>query len=84
MCNFSIPFPSEPDIILAKAKDAVERQKGSFIGDKNSGSFDVSVMGSTIRGSYIVSGQNLELTITDKPFLIPCNTIESFLRAQLA
>jgi hypothetical protein len=82
-CNFSIPFSGSPAEILGKAKSAVQSQGGAFRGDENSGMFQISVMGSAIKGSYTVSGQDLNITIDSKPFLIPCNTIEGFLRNQI-
>jgi len=82
-CNFSIPFSGEAETILNKAKSAIESQNGNFSGDANSGNFDVSVFGNTIKGSYTVSGKNLSLTITDKPFLIPCSIIENFLKSKI-
>ena len=44
-CNFSIPFSGEAEIILAKAKAAIESQQGIFTGDTNSGNFEVTVFG---------------------------------------
>jgi hypothetical protein len=82
-CNFSIPFSGSPKDILGRAKHAVQHQGGAFRGDESSGIFQVNVMGSAIRGSYTVNGQDLNITIDSKPFLIPCNTIETFLRNQL-
>lgn len=83
-CNFSIPFSGPAENVLAKAKAAVESQNGDFSGDVNSGSFQVSVIGNVIRGNYNVSAQTLNLMITDKPFLVPCSTIESFLKSKIS
>ena len=83
-CNFSIPFSGEAETILGKAKAAVESQNGSFTGDTNSGNFEVSIFANTIRGSYTVIEQNLNLTITHKPFLVPCSTIESYLKSNIS
>lgn len=83
MCNFTIPFSGAPLDVLRKAKSAVVSQGGSFNGDDLQGVFQVSVMGSAIKGSYTVSGQDLNIHIDSKPFLIPCNTIEGFLRNQI-
>lgn len=83
-CNFSIPFSGAAETILAKAKAAVESQNGDFTGDVNSGNFEVSVFANLIKGHYNISGQTLNLTITDKPFLIPCGTIESLLRSKIS
>ena len=82
-CNFSIPFSGSPQDVLNKARSSVQSQGGNFDGDETGGAFDVSVFGSTIKGSYAVSGQNLDITIDSKPFLIPCSTIESFLKNQI-
>lgn len=82
-CNFSVPFSKSASDILSKAKQTVEGQGGTFTGDEQSGNFDVSVFGNTIKGAYTVNGQNLEIEITDKPFMVPCNMIESYLKGQL-
>ena len=78
-CNFSVPFTKSATDILDKAKQTIESQSGTFTGDENNGSFDVSVFGNTVKGSYTVEGQNLVIEITEKPFLVPCSIIESFL-----
>ncbi len=83
-CNFSIPFSGDAENILAKARAAVEDQSGEFAGDANSGHFNVSLFSNLIAGSYIVTGQLLHLTITHKPFLVPCSAIENFLRSKIS
>ena len=83
-CTFSIPFTGDADTILQKAKAAIESQSGNFTGDTNSGNFEVSVFANSIKGYYNVVGQNLNLTITEKPFLIPCSTIEGVLRSKIS
>jgi len=82
-CNFTIPFSGSPEAVLSKARSAVESQGGSFEGNASGGAFHVSVLGNTIKGSYSVAGQDLSIVINSKPFLIPCSTIESFLRNQI-
>ncbi len=82
-CNFSIPFSGSSQDVLNKAKSSVQSQGGNFNGDERVGAFDVSVFGNTIKGSYSVSGQNLDIIIDSKPFLIPCSTIESFLKNKI-
>jgi hypothetical protein len=83
-CNFSIPFSGDAETILAKAKAAIESQQGIFTGDANSGSFSVSVFGNSMKGGYLVNGQYLNITITDKPFIVPCSTIESLLKSKIS
>ncbi|MDQ6762373.1 MAG: hypothetical protein M3015_07070 [Bacteroidota bacterium] len=82
-CNFSIPFSGDISGVLAKVQSAIEGQKGMFDGNNSSGSFDVSVMSNTIVGNYAVHGQVIEISISKKPFFLPCNTIESFLKSKL-
>jgi len=83
-CNFNIPFSGQAQDILQKAKSAVESQGGNFSGDETGGNFNVSVFGNTIVGSYQVQGSNLSIVISEKPFMVPCSMIESFLSKQLA
>jgi hypothetical protein len=83
-CNFNIPFSGQAEEILQKAKQTVESQGGQFTGDINNGSFNVSVFGNTIVGSYSVQGSVLGIIITEKPFMVPCSMIESFLTKQLS
>jgi hypothetical protein len=82
-CNFSVTFTKPVNEILAKAKETVESQAGSFTGDEAKGNFDVSVFGNTIVGTYVVEVNILNIDITDKPFMVPCSMIESFLTSKL-
>ncbi|MEP7252191.1 MAG: hypothetical protein ABI683_07415 [Ginsengibacter sp.] len=82
-CNFNIPFSGDPSPLIAKAKAAVESQNGSFDGDNTQGNFEVTVMANTIQGSYNVAGQIMNITIFNKPFFVPCSTIEGFLKSKM-
>jgi hypothetical protein len=83
-CQFNIPFTHSAEEILNKAKNAVESNGGSFTGDLQTGTFHVSLLSNTVEGSYLVEGNNLQLTIDKKPIFVPCNAIESFLIKQLS
>lgn len=82
-CEFSIPFTGNPEDVLGKAKSTVQSQGGNFNGNTNNGDFTVSVFGNKIVGNYTVSGNTLNISITDKPFMVPCSAIEGFLKGQL-
>lgn len=82
-CNFSIPFSGDISAVLAKVRSAIESQNGMFNGNNSFGNFDVSVMSNTIVGNYSVSGQIINISISQKPFFVPCNTIENFLKSKL-
>lgn len=82
-CDFNLNFSEPAESAIGKARAAVESQNGRFDGDTLSGDFEVNIFGSTIKGEYTVTGQILNLTITEKPFFVPCSTIESFLLKQI-
>lgn len=83
-CNFSIPFSGNLQPVLDKARATVEEQGGTFNGDNNSGEFSLSAFGNNIAGSYAVNGSQLEILISDKPFFVPCNAIESYLKSKIS
>ena len=82
-CNFTIPFTKSVTEILEKAKKTIESQSGNFTGNETAGNFDVSIFGNTVIGSYSVTGQDLNIDITEKPFMVPCSMIESYLKNNL-
>ena len=82
-CNFIIPFTGDASTVLDKARTAVEKQSGHFTGDTEKGDFDVSFFGQEITGSYEVTGNDLNIVIENKPFMVPCSAIESFLKSQV-
>jgi len=82
-CNFSITFPGTAADIVSKIRSQIQQQGGTFNGDTNAGSFSVKVLGSTIAGNYTITGQQINITIDDKPFFVGCGQIESFLKSHI-
>ncbi len=82
-CNFKIPFAGSAEDVFQKAQKAVLSQSGNFSGDANSGTFDVSVFGNSIAGTYSVTGNEMDVIITSKPFLLSCGMIENYLKGQI-
>ncbi|HEY9362760.1 MAG TPA: hypothetical protein VIQ00_05835, partial [Chitinophagaceae bacterium] len=78
-CNFSIPFSTTSSELIAKAKSAIESNGGFFEGDESTGNFQVKVMG-TIAGTYDIDGQEIHISIDNKPMFISCTQLESFMR----
>ena len=83
-CTINIPFTDSVSAGIEKAKAAIESHNGTFNGNEKAGEFDVTVFGNTIKGSYTVNGNVLNLVITHKPFFVPCNTIESLLLKEIS
>ncbi len=81
-CSFKIPFSGSAQQVLNVAKSAVESQGGNFSGDENGGEFQISVMG-TIKGSYTLIGNELQINIDSKPMFVSCGMIEGFLKSKI-
>lgn len=79
-CNFSIPFSTSADDLASMARTAITNAGGNFNGDSNGGNFDVSTPLGTIRGSYLIQGDTINVSITSKPFLVSCSLIEKQLQ----
>lgn len=76
MCQFSIPFLGDPDSLMKRARQEIERSGGAFNGDSAKGGFHAKNALSSVHGSYQVGGQEIFLSIIKKPFLLSCKRIE--------
>lgn len=76
MCSFTLPFTGSAKSLVARAKKAVESAGGTFKGNTSKGSIEIKKP-ATVAGNYTISGQNLNVTITKKPFFISCSIIQS-------
>jgi hypothetical protein len=79
-CNFSIPFTITPAEVATKAKAAITNAGGQFVGNEQSGGFHLATPMGTVRGSYSIQGNVLNVVIESKPFFIGCGVIETQLR----
>ncbi len=82
-CNLNIPFTETATTLVQTLKSKVEGQGGTFTGNEAAGSMNVPLFGSHVSGSYTISGQQMNLIIDHKPFLISCNQIQSYLVGNL-
>lgn len=83
MCQFSIPFSGDPDSLIERARQEIERAGGAFNGDSIQGGFHAKTAVGSIHGSYQVAGQEISLAIIKKPFLLSCKRIEKELSSLL-
>ncbi len=83
-CSFTIAFSGTAAQVVQQVRSQVMDQNGSFNGDENSGNLSVKVLGATIQANYTISGSNLNVTITDKPFFLGCGQIESFIKSHIS
>ncbi|AWI25890.1 hypothetical protein [Flavobacterium pallidum] len=82
MCQFTISFTQSAAELVATAKKAIEDRGGTFSGDTASGDFKLNNP-IRIKGRYTLSGQNIDIVITDKPMLVPCSMIKNKLQEYL-
>lgn len=78
--SFSVDFPGAAQDIVAKAKGAIEKVGGNFLGDEKKGDFTVPTPAGTIKGVYTITAQKFAVDITDKPMLVSGGMIEGQVR----
>lgn len=78
--SFSVDFPGAAQDIVAKAKGAIEKAGGKFLGDEKKGDFTVPTPAGTVKGIYTITAQSFAIDITDKPMLVPGGMIEDQVR----
>ena len=70
--------------MVNQLKAAIELQTaGIFNGDTTAGQFSFSAKGFMLAGNYSISGNRIEVRITQKPWLLSCKKIESEIRKYL-
>jgi len=78
---FTVKLNDEIPSVLKRVEEEISGSGGSFKGDPEKGSFDGKSILGDIRGEYCcVSGNEIIITITHKPFLVPYHVIESEIR----
>jgi len=82
-CNFTINLSGSATELVQSMEAKLAKQGGTFTGDETGGSFSVSLLGSTISGSYAISEQQMAVVIDKKPFLVSCNQIQNYLESNL-
>ena len=78
---FTVKLNNEIPLVLKKVESEITGSGGSFKGNSEKGSFDGKSLLGLIRGEYCcVSNNEIRITITHKPFLVPYHVIESEIR----
>jgi hypothetical protein len=83
MCTFTISFTGSAKELVRRAKQTIEREGGTFVGDAIQGDFKGKTAIGSIQGKYQVEGQSITLSIIKKPLLLSCNRIQKELSAVL-
>ena len=81
--SFTIDFPGTSTKFVETASSAITEKGGRFNGDTSKGTFSLDTPIGDIQGSYLILSNpgtpetNIEVTITDKPFLVSMKKIEN-------
>jgi hypothetical protein len=81
---FDIPAPADVAGVLARVQALIVREGGRFAGDATAGRFAGNTPLGPVEGRYAVQGAVIRVTITSKPMLAPCGTIEARIRQYFA
>ena len=81
---FDIPVPTDLPGVLARVQSLIVGEGGQFTGDAAAGRFAGTSPLGPIEGRYTVQGKVIRVTITSKPILAPCGTIEARIRNYFA
>ncbi len=73
---FTIEVRGDMKKLLARLRKMAAEDGMTFKGNLDSGTFS----GKGVSGTYSVSGQTATITVTEKPWIVPCSIIESKMR----
>jgi hypothetical protein len=71
-----IPLQGDVNMMMGQVSMEARRKGVQFSGTLPSGSFS----GMGVSGRYIVNGNQVTITIDEKPIYYPCNMIENIVR----
>lgn len=78
--TFEIHMKEDPAVVLDRAKAAAKRSGALFEGDLKGGTFS----GSGVEGTYVIEGNLISLTVTEKPPVIPWSIVETMVHSFFA
>jgi hypothetical protein len=79
--SFTVKINSDLSSVLKKVENTITSNGGTFNGSISSGSFSGKTAIGMVKGEYrCIPSNEVEITITDKPFVAPYSKIESTIR----
>ncbi len=82
-CKIIIDYPHPKDEAIQKLKNAIELYNGEFDGNTLEGHFKVGTPIGFFEAKYSIQGDEIEIDIVKKPFLISCEKIEKEIKKYL-
>ena len=85
MSRFTVASNGDLTTTLARVEQTITSKGGSFSGDTTQGQFSGVTPVGNVKGKYTVNAdKDIEITITDKPFIAPMSIIENKIRDYFA
>jgi len=81
--KMNVSITQDAESLVSKIRNWIEQEGGTFSGDTNSGCIVIKTFMGTVKGHYVVNGNDCELEITEKPFLVSNGIIESTIKDAL-
>ena len=82
-CTFTITFEGTASSLSNSIRQKILGSNGQFSGDESAGNFSIHVLAASIEGAYTIDGNNLNITISKKPFFLSCNAIKDYVEQNL-
>jgi hypothetical protein len=82
-CKISIPFSGSAQDLINHAASGIRSAGGEFTGDVFAGDFSMNTPIGSVKGSYNISGEQINIEIAQKPMLVSCQRIEEELRKRI-
>ena len=85
MSRFTVASNGDLTATLERVEKTITSKGGSFTGDTTQGQFSGVTPVGNVKGKYTVNAnKDIEITITDKPFIAPMAIIENKIRDYFA
>lgn len=82
-CQFTYRLQVPAAALLEQIQQLAQEYEGEIQGDEQAGRLRLPLFIGTIVGEYTIVGDELQLNITQKPFLVGCGTIDATIRKYL-
>ncbi|MBK7299509.1 MAG: hypothetical protein IPI79_03330 [Moraxellaceae bacterium] len=84
MSRFTVTPNDSLKETLDRVKQTIVSKGGTFTGTTEQGEFAGVTPVGKVKGKYVVKGKDIEIVITDKPFVAPMSIIEDRVRNYFA
>ena len=83
MLGETLDFTGSAQELFVKIATMIHEHGGTITGGPSGGAFTVGTPLGPVAGTFMVSGQTCTITITQRPFLLPCSVIQNFIKSHL-